>query len=320
MILISSIFYLLLIGLLLSSPVSAAGLTFGLVAKSIDDGNFIDTWKGCAAEAAQSGDECILIGAHGAAHARHQLDSIWQAVNRRQFDALAISVTHSAFIAQGLGKINIPLITFDSPFEPADDALSQAYVGVDNVQLGRTLGELAKLLVPAGRELCIMSASQDTNLAQRVQGLRQALSGNMHFPARQRLQGEGGWVENPRCPWDTGDNRGRALQQLTLSMHQTRPTVFIAVGWWPLIDPVAFRKTIQPFKDQLSQRQSILLFAVGKQRPEYQALLDDQLIHGVVSIDFVETGRLIARRMRELINAEKVKPLTDVPFTTYLVE
>ncbi|GAA3977189.1 hypothetical protein GCM10022278_37420 [Allohahella marinimesophila] len=48
----------------------AEGLTYGIVAKSVSDRNFVDTWEGCNRAAERWGDRCALIGNDGPAQAR----------------------------------------------------------------------------------------------------------------------------------------------------------------------------------------------------------------------------------------------------------
>ncbi len=290
--------------MLASEALIAEGLTFGIVAKSIDDGNFVTTWRGCQFEAGLSADRCLLIGNTGAAEARGQYAAIIKALDQEHFDALAISVTKSAFLARALSNIDIPLITFDSPFDKADSSLSRAYIGIDNYAFGERLAEVTARLWPEGGSLCIMTSLPDTNLKQRVLGVRRGLSGDAEFPSGQRLQGQSGWVEDPRCPWDAGDSVPRTMKELRISFSSPTPLAVVSVGWWPVVDTDAYRAMITPYRDRLSGRESILVVGVGEVTPAYEELMQEGVLHGWVSIDFFETGRRTAQVMRALIKGE----------------
>ncbi|OUR72983.1 hypothetical protein A9Q78_05080 [Methylophaga sp. 41_12_T18] len=294
--------------LYLPSNTTAEGLRLGMIGKSITDGNFIDSWQGCQEYAQLSDNECVLLGNEGAANARQQLTAINLALDKVSFDALALSVTNSNYLAQGLANINIPLITFDSPFAAKDNKLSRAYVGIDNVEFGRQLGELVKKLKPNGGRVCIFSTLHDTNIAQRVWGVRQALSGYSQLPVDSRLQGQTAWIESDRCPLNTADNIPRALNQLQATLQADEADIYIAVGWWPIVDSQAYRQTIADYQHKFRSHEVVLVAGVGKTEPEYDELLEQHLLHGYVSINFPEIGRLSAKIMTELSQG---KALTD---------
>lgn len=293
--------------------VMAEGLNFGLVAKSIDDDNFIAAWRGCDDEAKKEANKCLFIGAKGSSNPHLQALSIQNALHTHQFKALAVSVTASEHIATILQDSKVPVITFDSPFSPEYASLSQAYVGMNNVNMGLDLSKAAKRLRPQGGSICLMTSINDPNLPERVLGIRQGLSGNPEFPAGQRLNGEGGWVENIRCPWNSGDSSGRALQQVTITLQDLKPDVFISVGQWPVIDTQAYREATRPFHEDLIQKRPIMIIAAGTTGPKGQALLDDQLVHAFVSIDFEEIGKQAYLLMRDIAIGKPVTPMTITP-------
>ncbi len=304
---------------LVSSVVMATGFTFGLLAKSIDDSNFVDTWRGCSDAARQTGDECVLLGGRGAAHPRVQVRALQEALSSGNFDALAISVVNSQLVARTLVSARIPIITFDSPFDAENADMSQTYVGIDNVDFGRALAGVAKELRPTGGSICLMSAVHDPNLMLRVEGVRQALSGDPMFPPNQRLKGEGGWIEADRCPWNSADSIERTMSQLAMTFGVIKPDVFLSVGHWPVIDAAAYRSTVEPFRDELVERKRIVIAAVGKVSPDMQGLMNDQLVHGYVSIDFYETGRLTYRAMKQLVEGKTVPSTVIIPNTVQIV-
>jgi ribose transport system substrate-binding protein len=288
----------------------ARALTVGVVAKSVDDANFVDAWRGCDREAKKSGDSCVLLGGRGKADPRFQSQAIEAALKSSRFDALAISVTASEIVAKALQSSKIPVVSFDSPFAAAEQRLSRAYIGADNVGMGRDLAREAMTLRPRGGTLCLMSAAHDPNLAQRIQGVRQQLSGNEQHPEGQRLNGENGWTELRRCPWNAGDNLERSRDELAITLRHLKPDVFLSVGHWPVVDSAAYRETVEPYREDLVSKRRIIIVCTGALRDELKSLLSDGLVHGYVVVNFDEIGRLTYLRTRELMDGKRVEAIT----------
>lgn len=301
--------------LLLLAPtvVPAAGLTFGIVSKSVDDGNFVDTWQGCQNEAKRFGDRCLLLGGRGPSQPRTQAQAIDDALKSNQFDALAISVTNSRFIAQTLQDSKLPVFTFDSPFEAKQASLSRAYIGTDNLAFGRALAKIAKKLRPQGGSICIISAMHDPNLALRVRGVRQELSGVDSLWTEQRLEGEGGWSESKRCPWNSADDPEHTMAALTITLNKLLPDVILSVGHWPVLDSAGYRKAVQAIQQDLIDKKKLVIVGVGKIQPEQAALMRDKLVHGYVSIDFPKMGKLTYHVMKAAAEGKPFAPVTYTP-------
>jgi len=304
---------------LVSGSVCAQGLSFGIVGKSLDDVNFVDAWRGCADAAKKVNDECVHLGGMGAAHPRLQVRAIQKALGDDRFDALAVSITNSELIARALASAQIPVITFDSPFDPDQAAASRSYVGIDNVAFGRDLGRVARSLRPQGGTVCFMTAAHDPNLMERLWGARQALSGDTQFPKGARLKGEGGWTESERCPWNSGDTVARTMAELAMTFSVVQPDVFLSVGHWPVANPSMFRDTVAPFRPDLVSGRCLVIAAVGHISPGMKALMDDKLVHGYVSVDFYETGRLVFQTMKRLVEGRPVPPKVTLPSTVLMV-
>ena len=294
----------------MNSIVAAEGMNFALVGKSIDDQNFIDAAKGCQEAAALNADTCVLLGGHGDSNAHLQYNAIETALASRQYDAIAISVTKSEFIAQAISQARIPILTFDSPFSGVDKVLSRGYVGADNVTFGQELALMAQELKPNGGCICLMTVSHDPNLAERILAVRRTLSGQKSFLDGQRLQGEGGWYEPERCPWNSGDNVERTMTQLSNTFNGIGSDVFLSVGAWPMNDIDAFRDTVEIYNNELKTHKKIIIIGVGKILPSYKALLKDHLVHAYVSIDFFEMGRETYRNMKKAANGESIAKTT----------
>lgn len=295
--------------------VAAQGLKFAVVAKSVDDSNFVDTWRGCNDEAKRAGDQCVLIGGKGAAHPRQQARVVARALREGHFDALAISVTSSKLLASVLRDAKLPLFTYDSPFDSDEASLSRAYIGTDNLEFGRGLARIARQLRPQGGLLCIMTAAHDPNLAQRVRGIREELGGNPDASPEQLLSGEAGWTELPRCVFNSADDGSKTMREISFAFRELRPDVFISVGHWPVIDATAYRETIQPYQQDIVDRKRIVIVGVGKVNPPQSALLNERLVHGYVSIDFPEMGRQTYLVMKAALSGKSFEPVTHTPNT-----
>lgn len=296
-----------------------AGQTFALVSKSLDDPNFADTAQGCQEAARQQGDQCLHLGPAGPANARRQATALEQALQSRRFAAMAVSVVNSSALGEVVRKsAPVPLITFDSPFARKEAALSQSYVGTDNLAFGRDLARLARQQRPQGGSICMMGDLHDPNLALRMHAVRQELSGDAAFPEGRRLNGEAGWTEPARCPWSSGDESHRALGELSITLQDIRPDVFLAVGHWPLVDPAAYRKAVTPFRKAVTGHEPVIIVGVGRVTPELQALLKERLVHGLVSINFPELGRRSYQVMRALANGAPVPAISHIPNTIWL--
>ena len=288
---------------------SAKGRVFGLVGKSLDDGNFIEAWRGCDEEAKSSKDNCILLGGKGPADPRFQSAAIDEALKTNRFAAFAVSVTDSGTIAKTLQSAKVPIITFDSPFISKDEHLSRAYVGVNNEEFGRDLARVAKRLRPQGGSICLMTDANDPNLALRVRGVRKELSLNNHFPDDLRLNGEGKWTESKRCPWNSGDKIERSMDEITVTLKNIKPDVFLSVGHWPVVNPKSYRLVTGPFREDLIKKKRIMIVGVGKITPEYAALMDEKLVHGYVSINFKEIGKKSFKLMKAAVEGKAIPPL-----------
>lgn len=307
--------------MIFNRPAWPDGQTFGLLSKSMDDENFIDTAEGCQDVASLNGDTCIHLGGRGPAGPRPQVLALKEAVQTNLFSAFAISVVMSDLLAQTVREsVKVPVMTFDSPFADKDDSVSLAYVGTDNLAFGRDLAKIVKRFRPQGGSVFLMGAIHDPNLARRIWGVRLELSGQEAFPENQRLSGEGGWYEFKRSPWNSGDKSERAVDQVCIMMDRMKPDVFISVGHWPIVDPNAYQKAIKPYYDDIITKKRIMVFGVGKVPPEFQAMVDEGLIHGLVSINFFEIGRKTYGIMRDLVDGKQVPKETYISNTLIVTD
>jgi len=291
----------------------AGGLTFALVVKNVEDVNFIDAWRGCSAEAKRHGDSCLLIGGPEGSAPHFQANAIKEALKTNRFKAMAVSVSSSEMVADAVKSAQIPIITFDSPFAPREQHLSRAYIGTDNVEMGRELARLAKRFRPRGGSIMLMTAAHDPNHAERVQGVRQELSGDARWPEGSQLNGENGWSELPRSPWNSGDRAERAADELNTTLKHLRPDVFISVGHWPVLDTQAYRRIVGPFTEDLVTQKRIVLAAVGRVSQDTHDLLKESLVHGFVCIDFYAMGKVCYRKMKLAAEGQPIPPVINLP-------
>jgi ribose transport system substrate-binding protein len=273
--------------------------------------NFIAAWKGCAEEAEKHGDTCLHIGEDGSSQARLQDRAIGNAL-KAGIDGLAISVINSEWLSQNAMQIaadkNIPIITFDSDLAAKYAHLRSSYIGIDNLEVGRELGRIAKNLRPEGGRVWFMSGNRHTeNLNKRLVGARQILSGNRHFPEGKKLKGEGGWTEHIRSPWYCDDDYVRAINQIKTSINDSSFNVFISVGHWPIIRDDLYREAMAPIKaEPLVPDKKIFIVTVGELLPEQEKLLHEKLVHAYVKLDFKEMGRLAYLYLKALAVGKNV--------------
>jgi ribose transport system substrate-binding protein len=69
-------------------------------------------------------------------------------------------------------------------------------VGTHNYEIGVNLAKLAMVIKPKGGTICIQSGGAAANHNERMQGIRDTLSGKLskHSPG-ERLTGQSGWKE-----------------------------------------------------------------------------------------------------------------------------
>lgn len=312
---------ILLFTLSLAPFVGAEPLRFALVAKTLDNPFFVQTGEGCAAAARAEGDTCVLLGAHGPLHFRRQNEALEQALDSHP-DGIAVSVSNSQWLSdhalRHLGSI--PLITFDSDLAPMDRYLRRAYVGSDNLALGRDLGRLAQRLKPRGGTLCILSGWPDeANLHERIAGIRQQLAG-ARAPL-DRLHGENGWSEPERCPLYNTDTFQTALTQLDTLLKAGQIDMIISVGAWLVRRPEEFRQHLAPRLaelEKMGKRPDLIIVTIGDPSADLQAMLEEGLFRAYISTPTFELGRQSYRLMKRLAEGKPVPERTYIDHRIHL--
>ena len=270
-------------------------LKFAVVPKAMNNPFFDLTRDGCVAEAAKLGNvECIYLGPveHEAATQAQIIDDfITQGV-----DGLAISVSDAAAATTMIDKAvaaGIAVITFDSD---APDSKRTAYVGTNNKEFGKALGEeLLKVKPEGGTYGMISGGAAAPNLAERVDGVREALAGSK-------------WVEVSGSPTFSNDDIALAVQQAS-DLRTANPDIaaIVPVGGWPLFAPDGWRNFVDPIKADVDSKK--LALVVADTLPVELQLLKDGYAHALVGQRPFEMGEVAMRTLLKLKNGEKVEPI-----------
>jgi len=267
-------------------------LKFAVVPKAMNNPFFDLTRDGCMAEAAKLGNvECIYQGPvehEPATQAQIIDDFITQGV-----DGLAISVSDAAAATTLIDKAvdaGIAVITFDSD---AADSKRTAYVGTNNKDFGVALGEeLLKLKPEGGTYGMISGGAAAPNLAERVDGVREALKGSA-------------WTEVPGSPTFSNDDVTVAVQQAgDLLTANAGLGAIVPVGGWPLFAPDGWKNFVDPVKADVDSKKLALVAA--DTLPAELQLLKDGYVHVLVGQRPYEMGEVAMRTLLAIKNGEKV--------------
>ena len=168
----------LCLSLFMIKAVGAKQYKFAVVPKEENNPFFQASREGCEAAAKELGNvECIFRGPKGV-DVRKQ-DKIIAELVAEGVDGIAIAVAQSAFILDNSMKkalsAGIPIVTYDSDFETdavtRNPNLRAAYIGTNDFELGKALGEALKAEIPNGGNVIVQSGRSDSpNLNLRVMG------------------------------------------------------------------------------------------------------------------------------------------------------
>src|SRR5690242_17416501 len=151
---------------------------FAVVPKAMNNPFFDVARDGCLKRAKELGNvECIYKGPiehEPATEAQIIQDFITQKV-----DGMAISVADVAAMTKSIEAATaagIPVVTFDAD---APGSKRLAYIGTNNKDFGLALGKQLLQLRPEGGKYAMVSGGPGAkNLAERVDGVREALKGS----------------------------------------------------------------------------------------------------------------------------------------------
>lgn len=243
---------LLLAGLtiaMMATPAFAQTYKFAVVPKAMNNPFFDVARDGCMKRAKELGNvECIYKGPiehEPATQAQIIQDFITQKV-----DGLAISVADVAAMTKSIdaaAAAGIPVITFDAD---APGSKRLAYIGTNNKDFGVALGKQLLQLRPEGGKYAVVSGGPGAkNLAERVDGVREALKGSK-------------WVEVQGSPTFCNDDSTLAIQQMT-DLRTATPDLaaIVPVGGWPMFAPEGFKAFVNKNKKDIDSGKLTLVVA-----------------------------------------------------------
>lgn len=234
---------------MMATPAFAQTYKFAVVPKAMNNPFFDVARDGCMKRAKELGNvECIYKGPiehEPATQAQIIQDFITQKV-----DGMAISVADVAAMTKSIDAATaagIPVITFDAD---APGSKRLAYIGTNNKDFGLALGKQLLQLRPDGGKYAMVSGGPGAkNLAERVDGVREALKGSK-------------WVEVQGSPTFCNDDSTLAIQQMT-DLRTATPDLaaIVPVGGWPMFAPEGFKAFVNKNKKDIDSGKLTLVVA-----------------------------------------------------------
>ena len=285
---------------------------------------FFDQSKtGCIDAAAEiKGVECVYRGPESSS-VRLQDEVINQLIDEG-IDGIAVAVTQSKYLFENSLKrakeAGIPIVTYDSDFDASINQdpknFRSAYIGTDNFELGKSLGEQLKKLRPNGGTLIMQSGRPDSpNLNLRLMGVRSALSGKKYdIPPGKLLNNEQGWTE-VREPLFNFDQLSQAVKQMESVMKgkPVKADSFIAVGGWAQNDAALYREMIAPYQGKISNKEVVVI--ITDTSPEQLMMLKDNLAHINVGQNPYEMGRQAILTLYKIVTKQQYEEVIYTPVT-----
>lgn len=214
---------------MMATPALAANYRFVIVPKAMNNPFFDFARDGCLKRAKELGNiECIYKGP--VEHEPATQAQIIQDFVTQKVDGLAISVADVAAMTKSIEAATaagIPVITFDAD---APGSKRLAYIGTNNKEFGVALGkQLLKMRPDGGKYAMVSGGPGAKNLAERVDGVREALKGSK-------------WAEVAGSPTFCNDDPALAVQQMT-DMRTATPDLaaIVPIGGWPMFAPEGFK-------------------------------------------------------------------------------
>ena len=222
---------------------------FAVVPKAMNNPFFDVARDGCLKRAKELGNvECIYKGPiehEPATEAQIIQDFITQKV-----DGIAISVADVAAMTKSIEAATaagIAVVTFDAD---APGSKRLAYIGTNNKDFGLALGKQLRELRPEGGEYAMISGGPGAkNLAERVDGVREALKGSK-------------WVEVAGSPAFCSDESALAVQQMA-DLRTATPDLgaIVPVGGWPMFAPEGYKAFVNKNKKDIDAGKFTLVVA-----------------------------------------------------------
>jgi ribose transport system substrate-binding protein len=286
----------------MATPVLAQNYKFVIVPKAMNNPFFDFARDGCQKRAKELGNvECIYKGP--VEHEPATQAQIIQDFITQKVDGMAISVADVAAMTKSIEAATaagIAVITFDAD---APGSKRTAYIGTDNKEFGVALGkQLLKLRPDGGKYAMISGGPGAQNLAERVDGVREALKGSK-------------WTEVAGSPTFCNDDPALGVQQMT-DLRTATPDLaaIVPVGGWPMFAPEGFKAFASRSKKDMDAGKFSLV-AADTLRMQLE-LLNEGYANALVGQRPFEMGYKAPSVMIDLINGKKV----DDPVFTGLDE
>ena len=283
---------------LIATPAFAENYKFVIVPKAMNNPFFDFARDGCQKRAKELGNiECIYKGP--VEHEPATQAQIIQDFVTQKVDGLAISVADVAAMTKSIEAATaagIPVITFDAD---APGSKRIAYIGTNNKDFGVALGkQLLKLRPDGGKYAMISGGPGANNLAERVNGVREALKGSK-------------WTEVPGSPTFCNDDPALGVQQMT-DLRTATPDLaaIIPVGGWPMFAPEGFKAFASKSKKDMDAGKFTLVAAdTLKMQLE---LLNEGYANALVGQRPFEMGE---KSMDTLLAIKKGEKVPDIIYT-----
>jgi len=288
-----------LAAMLLAGPAGAADkLKFAVVPKAMNNPFFDIVRDGCIKRAKELGNvECVYRGP--IEHEPATQVQIIQDLITQQVDGLAISVSDvgaATGVIKAARAAGTHVITFDAD---APGSAREAYIGTNNRDLGRALGEiLVKAQPHSGPYGMVSGGPAAANLNERLEGVREAA-------------GKAGWKEVSGSPTYCNDDPALAVQQLNdLTTAHADLNAVVAVGGWPLFVPEGYRNF---FNNNADRFKSGKLVAVSADTlPAELQLLKEGYVAALVGQRPFEMGE---KAINTLLALHDRKPTPEIVYT-----
>jgi ribose transport system substrate-binding protein len=234
---------------MMATPAFAQTYKFVIVPKAMNNPFFDVARDGCLKRAKELGNvQCIYKGP--VEHEPATQAQIIQDFVTQKVDGLAISVADVAAMTKSIEAATaagIPVITFDAD---APGSKRMAYIGTNNKDFGLALGKQLLQLKPGGGKYAIVSGGPGAkNLAERVDGVREALKGSK-------------WTEVAGSPTFCNDDPALAVQQMA-DLRTATPDLgaIVPVGGWPMFAPEGYKAFVNKNKKDIEAGKLTLVVA-----------------------------------------------------------
>jgi ribose transport system substrate-binding protein len=284
---------------LAAAPAGAAEkLKFAVVPKAMNNPFFDIARDGCMKRAKELGNvECVYRGP--IEHEPATQVQIIQDLITQRVDGLAISVSDvgaATGVIKAARDARIPVITFDAD---APGSAREAYIGTNNKDFGRALGEmLVKVQPRAGLYGMVSGGPAAANLNERLEGVREVV-------------GKAGWKEVSGSPTYCNDDPALAVQQLNdLTTAHPDLNAVVPVGGWPLFVPEGYRNFVDSNADRFKSGK--LVAVAADTLPSELQLLKNGYVAALVGQRPFEMGE---KAMDALLALHDGKPVQEIIYT-----